>query len=63
MFGFCFLFVRKCVPLKLKKFFIAAQDNYTFAQPGIQKKVRALADLISRVDGLLIYHLAMQFTG
>ena len=27
------------------------QENYTFAQPGIQKKVAALKELISRIDG------------
>jgi hypothetical protein len=27
------------------------QDNYTFAQPGIQKKVKALEELVSRIDG------------
>lgn len=27
------------------------QDNYTFAQPGIQMKVRALKELIKRIDG------------
>lgn len=26
------------------------QDNYTFAQPGIQNKVHDLKDLISRID-------------
>ncbi|TWW64540.1 TBC1 domain family member 22B, partial [Takifugu flavidus] len=26
-------------------------DNYTFAQPGIQKKVKALEELVSRIDG------------
>ena len=26
------------------------QDNYTFAQPGIQVKVNALKDLVSRID-------------
>ncbi len=26
------------------------QDNYTFAQPGIQLKVNALKDIVSRVD-------------
>jgi len=26
------------------------QDNYTFAQPGIQLKVNALKDLVSRID-------------
>lgn len=29
------------------------QDNYTFAQPGIQKKVKALEELVSRIDGRL----------
>lgn len=27
------------------------QDNYTFAQPGIQYKVRTLEDLVKRIDG------------
>ena len=27
------------------------QDNYTFAQPGIQMKVNALRELIQRIDG------------
>jgi TBC1 domain family member 2 len=27
------------------------QDNYTFAQPGIQYKLRALEELIKRIDG------------
>lgn len=27
------------------------QDNYTFAQPGIQMKVNALKELIKRIDG------------
>jgi hypothetical protein len=31
--------------------FFLVQDNYTSDQPGIQKRLRALADLISRVDG------------
>lgn len=30
---------------------IPVQDNYIFPQPGIQKKVGRLAELISRVDG------------
>ena len=30
------------------------QDNYTFAQPGIQKKVNMLRELTKRVDGKLI---------
>jgi hypothetical protein len=32
------------------------QDNYTFAQPGIQKKVADLKDLISRADPPLYKH-------
>lgn len=31
------------------------QDNYTFAQPGIQRKVNNLKDLISRVDSMYFY--------
>lgn len=27
------------------------KDNYTFAQPGIQRKVKALEELVSRIDG------------
>ncbi|RMC10306.1 hypothetical protein DUI87_13108 [Hirundo rustica rustica] len=27
------------------------EDNYTFAQPGIQKKVKMLEELVSRIDG------------
>ena len=27
------------------------QDNYTFAQPGIQYKVRTLEELVKRIDG------------
>ena len=33
------------------------QDNYTFAQPGIQVKVKQLEDLIQRIDGQLHSHL------
>uniref|UniRef100_A0A7E4WAX6 Rab-GAP TBC domain-containing protein n=1 Tax=Panagrellus redivivus TaxID=6233 RepID=A0A7E4WAX6_PANRE len=33
------------------------QDNYTFAQPGIQRKVADLKDLLSRVDPVLYKHL------
>merc|ERR1711934_1337683 len=29
------------------------QDNYTFAQPGIQVKIRQLEELIQRIDGEL----------
>lgn len=31
--------------------FCSPQDNYTFAQPGIQRKVKALEELVSRIDG------------
>lgn len=31
------------------------QDNYTFAQPGIQRKVLQLRHLMSRVDSKLIF--------
>lgn len=30
---------------------IFPQDNYTFAQPGIQMKVRMLEELVGRIDG------------
>ncbi|KAK2706460.1 TBC1 domain family member 22B-like [Artemia franciscana] len=33
------------------------QDNYTFAQPGIQSKIKLLKDLIQRVDVQLHTHL------
>ena len=33
------------------KFYFTLQDNYTFAQPGIQMKVNALKELIQRIDG------------
>ncbi|CAD5227337.1 unnamed protein product [Bursaphelenchus xylophilus] len=33
------------------------QDNYTFAQPGIQRKVAELKYLVGRVDGELTKHL------
>lgn len=35
------------------------QDNYTFAQPGIQVKVRALEELVSRIDEPLHRHLRL----
>lgn len=34
----------------LSKLLDGIQDNYTFAQPGIQNKVRQLKELIERVD-------------
>jgi hypothetical protein len=37
----------------LSKLLDGIQDNYTFAQPGIQNRVRQLKELIERVDGTL----------
>lgn len=28
------------------------QDNYIFAQPGIQRSVRRMAELVGRIDGI-----------
>ncbi|CAF2381448.1 unnamed protein product [Rotaria sp. Silwood2] len=36
------------------------QDNYTFAQPGIQYKVRTLEELVKRIDEPLYRHLKNQ---
>lgn len=36
------------------------QDNYTFAQPGIQTKVNALRELVKRIDSQLHAHLEEQ---
>ncbi|XP_018412751.1 PREDICTED: TBC1 domain family member 22B [Nanorana parkeri] len=33
------------------------QDNYTFAQPGIQKNVKALEELVGRIDSEVHHHL------
>jgi hypothetical protein len=33
------------------------QDNYTFAQPGVQRKIRQLEELMERVDNPLHQHL------
>uniref|UniRef100_A0A3Q0RQH2 TBC1 domain family, member 22a n=1 Tax=Amphilophus citrinellus TaxID=61819 RepID=A0A3Q0RQH2_AMPCI len=33
------------------------KDNYTFAQPGIQKKVKALEELVSRIDETVHRHM------
>uniref|UniRef100_T2M4P9 TBC1 domain family member 22B n=1 Tax=Hydra vulgaris TaxID=6087 RepID=T2M4P9_HYDVU len=44
------------------------QDNYTFAQPGIQTKVNALKNLVNRIDAPLNQHISshnidyLQFT-
>ena len=37
------------------------QDNYTLAQPGIQYKVKALKDLIKRIDGLSNYDILINY--
>lgn len=39
------------------------QDNYTFAQPGIQKKVKALEELISRIDGEAVIFITLLLRG
>ncbi|KAF5389371.1 hypothetical protein D9757_004261 [Collybiopsis confluens] len=36
------------------------QDNYIFAQPGIQRSVRRMADLVARIDAPLFAHLESQ---
>ncbi|KAI9555308.1 hypothetical protein GHT06_017823 [Daphnia sinensis] len=41
----------------LSKLLDGIQDNYTFAQPGIQNRVRQLKELIERVDVELHQHL------
>jgi hypothetical protein len=35
----------------MSKLLDGIQDNYTFAQPGIQMKVNALNGLIKRING------------
>ncbi len=41
----------------LTKVLDGIQDNYTFAQPGIQQKVRQLEELVRRIDSELHTHL------
>ncbi|XP_077995260.1 TBC1 domain family member 22B-like [Glandiceps talaboti] len=41
----------------LSKLLDGIQDNYTFAQPGIQLKVTALRELVRRIDARLHSHL------
>ncbi|XP_073429594.1 TBC1 domain family member 22A isoform X3 [Dendrobates tinctorius] len=41
----------------MSKLLDGIQDNYTFAQPGIQKKVKMLEELISRIDVQVHRHL------
>jgi hypothetical protein len=44
----------------MSKLLDGIQDNYTFAQPGIQMKVNALRELIKRIDAPLFNHLERQ---
>ncbi|KAJ8261831.1 hypothetical protein GJAV_G00158970 [Gymnothorax javanicus] len=41
----------------MSKLLDGIQDNYTFAQPGIQRKVRALEELVSRIDESVHRHM------
>ncbi|XP_063811083.1 TBC1 domain family member 22B isoform X2 [Pseudophryne corroboree] len=41
----------------ISKLLDGIQDNYTFAQPGIQKNVKALEKLVGRIDGQVHSHL------
>ncbi|XP_031438952.1 TBC1 domain family member 22A isoform X2 [Clupea harengus] len=41
----------------MSKLLDGIQDNYTFAQPGIQRKVKALEELVSRIDDTVHIHL------
>jgi TBC1 domain family member 2 len=44
----------------LTKLLDGIQDNYIYAQPGIQRQVTALRDLTARIDGGLARHLEKQ---
>lgn len=46
----------------LSKFLDCIQDNYIFAQLGIQAKVNQLKDLIQRIDGKFIAFLMTYIT-
>ncbi|XP_034434112.1 TBC1 domain family member 22A isoform X1 [Hippoglossus hippoglossus] len=41
----------------MSKLLDGIQDNYTFAQPGIQRKVKALEELVSRIDESVHIHM------
>lgn len=41
----------------LSKLLDGIQDNYVFAQPGIQRQVRRLGELVARIDAPLHAHL------
>ncbi|KAI8805461.1 rab-GTPase-TBC domain-containing protein [Cladochytrium replicatum] len=44
----------------LTKLLDGIQDNYTFAQPGIQRQISRLKELINRIDAPLFNHLQAQ---
>jgi len=44
----------------LTKLLDGIQDNYIFAQPGIQRQVAALHDLTARIDAPLAKHLEQE---
>lgn len=44
----------------LSKFLDSIQDNYIFAQLGIQQKVNQLKDLIQRIDSKFLYSIHFQ---
>ncbi|KAG0164362.1 GTPase-activating protein [Apophysomyces sp. BC1015] len=44
----------------LSKFLDGIQDNYTFAQPGIQRQIATLKELVCRIDVRLASHLQDQ---
>ncbi|WFD34902.1 GTPase-activating protein [Malassezia cuniculi] len=44
----------------LSKLLDAIHDNYIFAQPGIQRQVRRMSELVARIDAPLHAHLAEQ---
>ncbi|KAI7870214.1 rab-GTPase-TBC domain-containing protein [Spinellus fusiger] len=44
----------------LSKLLDGIQDNYTFAQPGIQRQITTLRELVSRIDVRLALHLQNQ---
>ncbi|KAI8646979.1 rab-GTPase-TBC domain-containing protein [Parasitella parasitica] len=41
----------------LSKLLDGIQDNYTFAQPGIQRQIATLKELVTRIDARLAQHL------
>lgn len=44
----------------LSKLLDGIQDNYVFAQPGIQRQVRRMGELVARINSPLHEHLAQQ---